>query len=88
MKSVTGGHKGTVAENEHDSLLAYRLGGLLYIPAGKEGIAQKIEERKYPCLTSVAFCLEDAIAWQRGDEEDDTWQRKNTENSFMIFRMR
>ena len=61
MRSVTGGHKGTVAENEHDSLLAYRLGGLLYIPAGKEGIVRKIEERKYPCLTSIAFCLEDAV---------------------------
>lgn len=50
-----------MAENIHDSLLAYRLGGLLYMPAGKEGIVRKIEERRYPCLTSIAFCLEDAI---------------------------
>lgn len=61
MKSVTGGHKGTVTENRHDPLLAYRLGGLLYMPADKEGIVRKIEERRYPCLTSIAFCLEDAI---------------------------
>ena len=50
-----------MAEFERDPLLAYRLGGLLYMPAGKEGVVRKIEERRYPCLTSVAFCLEDSI---------------------------
>lgn len=50
-----------MAINEQIDLLAYRLGGLLYMPAGKEGIVRKIEEHRYPCLTSIAFCLEDAV---------------------------
>ena len=44
-----------------DELLPYRLGGLLYTPALNGGMARKIKERVYPCLTSVAFCLEDSI---------------------------
>ncbi len=39
--------------------LALMVGGLLYAPAVKEGIAGKITD--FPCLTSMAFCLEDAI---------------------------
>lgn len=50
-----------MAGNKYDPLLAYRLGGLLYMPADKESIVQKIAERRYPCLTSIAFCLEDSI---------------------------
>ena len=41
--------------------LAYRIGGLLYAPAINTGIADKIAAGAYPCLTSVAFCLEDSI---------------------------
>lgn len=42
--------------------LAYRLGGLLYCPAANDKIAEKIINGAYPCLTSIALCLEDAIA--------------------------
>lgn len=41
--------------------LPYMVGGLLYTPAINSGIAEKIEKRAYPCLTSMAFCLEDSI---------------------------
>ena len=40
---------------------AYRIGGLLYAPAINTGLADKIAQGAYPCLTSMAFCLEDAI---------------------------
>ncbi len=39
----------------------FKVGGLLYMPALQENIADKIINKKIPCLTSVAFCLEDAI---------------------------
>ena len=42
--------------------LAYRLGGLLYCPAANDKIAEKIINGAYPCLTSIALCLEDSIA--------------------------
>ncbi len=41
--------------------LAYKIGGLLYAPAINTGVAAKIAEDAYPCLTSIAFCLEDSI---------------------------
>ncbi len=41
--------------------LPYSLGGLLYTPAVNETMADKIIAKEYQCLTSVAFCLEDAI---------------------------
>ena len=41
--------------------LAYSLGGLLYTPAINDKIAEKILSGAYPCLTSIALCLEDAI---------------------------
>ncbi len=41
--------------------LAYSLGGLLYCPAANEKIAEKILSGAYPCLTSIALCLEDSI---------------------------
>ena len=41
--------------------LAYRVGGLLYAPAINTGVADKLAEGAYPCLTSIAFCLEDSI---------------------------
>lgn len=46
--------------NDKD-LLPYRVGGLLYTPATRTGIVEKIEKNLYPGLTSVAFCLEDSI---------------------------
>ena len=42
-------------------MLAYKIGGLLYTPALNTSIADKIIQKKYDCLTSVAFCLEDSI---------------------------
>lgn len=41
--------------------LAYRVGGLLYMPSFQQGIAEKIASGSIKGLTSVAFCLEDAI---------------------------
>lgn len=46
--------------NEKD-ILAYSIGGLLYTPALNTKIADKIIQKKYACLTSIAFCLEDSI---------------------------
>lgn len=46
--------------NEKD-ILAYSIGGLLYTPALNTKIADKIIQKKYDCLTSIAFCLEDSI---------------------------
>lgn len=37
------------------------IGGLLYMPAFQVNVVQKIKDRKIEGLTSVAFCLEDAI---------------------------
>lgn len=42
--------------------LAYRVGGLLYFPAVRTGIAEKIAHREFLGLTSLAFDLEDAVA--------------------------
>ncbi len=41
--------------------LSYKIGGLLYSPAINTGVADKLAEGAYPCLTSIAFCLEDSI---------------------------
>ncbi len=46
---------------EDNSLLPLKVGGLLYTPAINVGIAEKLIGGSYPCLTSAAFCLEDAI---------------------------
>lgn len=44
-----------------DELLPYKIGGLLYFPAIKRDISSKLEAHAIPCLTSIAFCLEDSI---------------------------
>lgn len=41
--------------------LQYMVGGLLYSPAINVGLAEKIDNGCFPCLTSIAFCLEDSI---------------------------
>ncbi|NLI21470.1 MAG: HpcH/HpaI aldolase/citrate lyase family protein [Clostridiales bacterium] len=41
--------------------LPFRVGALLYTPALREGIADKLEKNAYPCLSSLALCLEDSI---------------------------
>lgn len=45
----------------NNEYLPYMLGGLLYTPAVNDTIADKILNESYECLSSVAFCLEDAI---------------------------
>lgn len=47
--------------NINNEMLPYKVGGLLYTPALNEGIAEKIINHTYDCLTSIAFCLEDSI---------------------------
>lgn len=47
--------------NFNTKTLPYMVGGLLYTPAINTGIAEKIEKKAYPALTSMAFCLEDSI---------------------------
>lgn len=42
-------------------LLPYKIGGLLYTPAVNEKSADKILNCAYKNMTSVAFCLEDAV---------------------------
>lgn len=42
--------------------LQFCVGGLLYTPAINDKIAEKILQNSIECLTSIAFCLEDAIA--------------------------
>jgi len=41
--------------------MQYSLGGLLYLPSANKNIIQKIKDRAFSHLTSLAFCLEDAI---------------------------
>lgn len=41
--------------------LRYALGSLLYMPADKKDIADIVINRKYPELTSMSWCLEDAL---------------------------
>lgn len=41
--------------------LPYMVGGLLYSPAINVSLAEKIKNNFFPCLTSMAFCLEDSI---------------------------
>ena len=43
------------------TLLQYQVGGLLYIPAIRPDIADKLNTEANPALTSVAICLEDSI---------------------------
>ena len=45
-----------------DENLAYKVGGLLYTPALRKGIDQKILNNKIEALMSVSFCLEDSLA--------------------------
>ncbi len=47
--------------SEQIELLKFKVGGLLYTPALKTGVANKIKDAKYQYLTSLAFCLEDSI---------------------------
>ena len=46
---------------EDREILQYKVGGLLYMPAYQENIVEKIRRQKNEHLTSICFCLEDAI---------------------------
>lgn len=48
-------------ESSATNVLAYRLGGLLYMPAFQNNVVEKLETGSIPGLRSIAFCLEDAI---------------------------
>lgn len=52
--------------------LAYRVGGLLYVPALHQTIAEKLIRQSIPYLTSVAFCLEDTIQDNALEEAEQT----------------
>lgn len=43
-------------------IIRYSLGGLMYTPAHNTKVSEFLTEKKYPCLRSLALCLEDAIA--------------------------
>lgn len=43
------------------SILKYAVGGLLYTPGNHNNIALDIINKRYTCLKSIAFCLEDAV---------------------------
>lgn len=45
-----------------DDNLAYRVGGLLYTPALRKGVDQKILNNEIESLMSISFCLEDSVA--------------------------
>lgn len=45
-----------------EELLPYRVGGLMYTPAITKGVAEKLRTKSYPCLMTMALCLEDSIA--------------------------
>ena len=46
-----------------EKILPYKIGGLLYMPAFQKNIVEKLQRDALPCLTSIAFCLEDSIQW-------------------------
>lgn len=48
-------------KNTKKELLSYALGATLYMPSTREKIAEEIINKKYPSLTSLVMCLEDAI---------------------------
>ncbi len=50
--------------------LQYCLGGVLYMPATKD-FAQAIISRKYPSLTTIAMCFEDACEEDRVSEAEE-----------------
>lgn len=42
-------------------IFSYQIGGLLYTPAIREGLVEKLENRSFKGLMSLALCLEDSI---------------------------
>ena len=58
--------------NTDRAKLQYMVGGLLYSPAMNTGLASKILKAAFPCLTSVAICLEDSICDESLEEAEKT----------------
>jgi citrate lyase beta subunit len=50
------------------TLLQYALGGTMYIPAVKSGTLDMLLLTKYPSLTSLVLCLEDAIGPHQSEQ--------------------
>ncbi len=46
---------------DEEQRIKYSIGGLLYAPAMNKKVPQKVKNRDFPNLTSLAFCLEDTI---------------------------
>ena len=47
--------------NNHDPLLPYKVGGLLYTPALNSYIGDKLKNKTIEGISSIALCLEDSI---------------------------
>ena len=45
----------------HDPLLQYKVGGLLYTPALNSHIGDRIKNKTIDGISSIALCLEDSI---------------------------
>lgn len=58
----------TVSNDCNVDILEFALGATLYMPATRKNIDQIILEKKFPELSSLVICLEDAI----GDQEIET----------------
>lgn len=54
-------NKRLLADASGVSLLPYRVGGLMYVPALKEDMAERLRDGAYPGLQSLCLCLEDAV---------------------------
>ena len=70
--------------------LQYMVGGLLYMPAFQTNIVDKIKSNAIADLTSIAFCLEDAIRDEALDEAEDVLcntlhKLTNVDNLPLIF---
>lgn len=76
-----------VKENE---IIPYKIGGLLYTPATNRTIIDKLKNHTIECLTSIVFCLEDAIGDAELPEAEKNLREmlnalKGTENLPLIF---
>ena len=64
--------------------LQYMVGGLLYSPAINVGLAEKIDNGCFPCLTSMAFCLEDSIRDEALEEAEAELFERQKRAEFLI----
>ncbi len=57
---------------ESTEYLKFKVGALMYTPALKEGVAEKLKSLDYQYLSSLAFCLEDSIVDEALDLAEKT----------------